>query len=141
MKDLAWPVTAFLVFGAVVLMAYALVFPAFIRLINVGAKARPDHNIWKHRKQFRISEASCLLADAEPVYQVLEMDGKSRAWYFLLCEAIKLKEIKYVTSEYDGERRTGKDGYIPWENTVVTAESLRTFCETRGRGPEFLTWE
>jgi hypothetical protein len=48
MSGLAWPVIVFLVFGAIVLTAYALVFPAVIRLLNIGVKVRPNHNIWKH---------------------------------------------------------------------------------------------
>ena len=44
-KDLAWPIIVTLALTALVQTAYLLLFPAFVKLIHVGVKQRPNHSI------------------------------------------------------------------------------------------------
>ena len=138
-KDLPWPTIIVLGLGTLVLTAYALAFPAFIRLINVGVKARPNHAIWKHRKQFRLDEAACLLADVEPVHSYAAMDGDSKAWLSLLREAVEFQEIKRVIgNKFHEEEHTIAGRYRADEDTIIVADEFRKFCDLRARKPEFL---
>lgn len=136
-KDLPWPIIFFLGFGTLVLAAYALVFPAFIKLINVGVDPRPNYAIWRHRKQFRLYEAACLLADREPVRNPAQIGGDAAAWFGALCEAIRMGEISHMPTMYDGQH-TFEDGYRPYTETVISAGKLKKFSAARKRHPEFL---
>jgi hypothetical protein len=136
-KDLPWPVIAVLTGATIVIVAYALVFPAFVKLIHVGVNPRPDYSIWKHRKAFALFEAAYLLADREPIRSPEAMVGSPAAWFGLLCEAISHKEIAYVPTIYDPQH-TLKDGYHPHLDTPIAAAELKKFCEARSRYPEFL---
>jgi hypothetical protein len=132
-KDLPWPIIVTITLMVLVHTMYILAYPAFLKLVYTGVKARPDHNIWKHKRQFDLYEAACLLADAEPIPNSSKMDGDSRAWYSGLREAIKLNEIEHIPS--------GLNIAEPNEHTVITADSLRAFCRARKRLPEFLMLE
>jgi hypothetical protein len=136
-KDLAWPAIITLGFAALVLMAYALIFPAFLKLVHVGVNPRPNQAIWKHKKQFVLFQAAYLLADREPNRNAAFMDGDAAAWYELLSEAIAKKEIRYVPTMFDPQH-TFQDGYHPHFETPIEASELKKFCEARGRNPEFL---
>jgi len=138
-KDLPWPVIVVLTGAAIVIVAYALVFPAFVKLIHVGVDPRPNYSIWRHRKQFGLFEAAYLLADREPIREPAAINGDPAAWFGLLCEAVKHNEIKYVSTMYD-PKHTFQDGYHPHMDTQLEAVELKKFCEARGRRPEFLNW-
>ena len=120
-----------------VLMSYALVFPAFVKLIHVGIDPRLNSSIWRHRKQFNLVEAACLLADREPVVNPAMLNGDAAAWFVGLCEAIKMNEIKHVPNMFDGQH-TFQDGYRPYAETIVDSSELKKYCEARDRSPEFL---
>jgi len=137
-KDLSWPAIATLTFATLILMAYAVVFPAFIKLIHVGVTERPNASIWKHKKNFELYEAACLLANQPPTSAYSKMNGDARAWYGLLGEAITTKEIKYVLVSLDSRRFDENGEYSPYEHTIITREEFKKFCDTRNRSPEFL---
>jgi hypothetical protein len=134
-KDLPWPIIVAITLMVLVHTMYFLAFPAFLKLVHTGVKARPDNNIWKHKRQFYLFEAACLLADAEPIANLSKMDGDSRAWYSGLCEAVRLKQIGSTPARFPNGRSE------PNAHTEVTAENLKAFCEARERKPEFLTWK
>ena len=136
LSHLSWPSIAVLTLTTLVHVSYLLLLPAFIKLIHVGVKARPNYSIWRHRQRFYLSEAGCLLADVVPVYPASAMDADSFAWYGLLLEAIKTGEIQHIKSNYD---QNNKDGFNPAENTEITVEQFKAFCEKRDRRPEFLS--
>jgi len=137
LKDLPWPVIVVLAFGMLVLAAYALAFPAFLRLVNVGVRPRPNHSIWKHKKEFALIQAAFLLADREPSWNTTALDGDAAAWYEGLYEAIRKGEIKHVPDAND-QRHTNADGFQPQMYTLIAASELRKFCAARDRRPEFL---
>ncbi|WP_342712006.1 hypothetical protein AAFG13_10980 [Bradyrhizobium sp. B124] len=137
-KDLAWPVIVTLGIVTMVTVAYGLMFPAFLKLVHLGVNPRPDHSIWRHRKEFRLDEAACLLANVEPVHSYSVMDGNSKAWLSLLCEAVKLKEIERIPDKAQDPRNTYGGQYRPDENTIINADQLKRFCTAHGRKPEFL---
>jgi hypothetical protein len=136
-KDLPWPIIVVVGAAAMVIAAYALVFPAFVKLINVGVERRPNYSIWKHRKQFELYEAACLLAEREPVAVLSHMNGDSAAWLEGLKEAIRLKEIDYIRTVFDN-RHIFSGIYHPYENTPIERAAFKKYCEARGRYPEFL---
>jgi hypothetical protein len=74
-KDLPWPVIVTLGAATVVIIAYGLIFPAFLKLVHVGVNPRPNQSIWKHKKQFALFQAACLLADVEPVRDPAMLGG------------------------------------------------------------------
>jgi hypothetical protein len=135
MKDIPWPIIVTIALVVLVDTMYLMAFPDFLKLVHTVIKTRPNHNIWKHKRQFDLFEAACLLADADPISNLSKMDGESRAWYSGLCEAIRLNEFACIPSRFDEDR------YTPNEHTGVTAENLKAFCIARGRKPEFLKWE
>jgi hypothetical protein len=138
MKDLPWPVIVTIGLVVIVHTMYLVVFPGFIRLINVGVKARPNPAIWRHKKQFELYQAAGLLADTDPVANDAQMSGDVRAWYEQLCDAVESSEIPYVKGVFD-DQHIMKGKYFAYEHTVVTKESLKKFCESRNRKPEFLS--
>ena len=137
MKDLPWPVIFVLGFGMLVLTAYGLAFPAFIKLVNVGVKPRPNYSIWKHKKEFSLIQAAYLLADREPAGTTL-LNGDAAAWYEVLREAIQNKEIIHIPSEYDQRHTDLRGKFDPQTYTLIPAAPLKKFCEDRDRFPEFL---
>jgi hypothetical protein len=137
-KDLPWPVIITLVLSMLVQALYLLYFPAFLKVVHSGVKVRPNHNIWKHKRQFRLFEAACLLADAEPIDKRSQMDGDSRAWYSCLCEAVVLREIQRIPSRLDAGHDHGDGSCTPFEYTVIAAESLKQFSDARKLNPWFL---
>ena len=138
-KDLPWPVIVTLGLATIVTVAYGSMFPAFVRLIHVGVNPRPNYSIWKHKKQFSVSQAAYLLADREPVPNPSSIEGDAAAWYAVLYEAIKLKDLQYIGASTDS-RYMFDDGFHAQTFTEITADSLKKFCESKGRKPEFLNW-
>jgi hypothetical protein len=136
-KDLPWPTIIVLAALMLVTVAYALVFPAFLKIINLGAHPHPNHSIWKHKKQFQLFEAACLLGEQEPTNNFTIMSGDAKAWFAGLKESIRLNEIQYVPGLDDG-RHTYQDGYHPHQFTVIDRAELKKYCTARGRKPEFL---
>jgi hypothetical protein len=136
-KDLPWPVIVTLGILTVVAVAYALVFPAFIKLVHVGVQPRPNYSIWRHKKGFCLYEAAFLLADREPSRNFALINGDAAAWYVVLVESVKEGETKYVPQPDDG-RHTFAGGYEPHVDTILDAAELKKFCAARGRDPEFL---
>jgi hypothetical protein len=134
-KDLAAPVIAVLALATLVHVAYLLVFPSFLRLINVGVKPRPNYSIWRHKLDFTVVQAAYLLADREPG-GVSHINGDAAAWYEGLVEAIKKKEITHVRSSYDRQHTT-EDGFSPQGWTEIAAEELKKFCASRNRHPDY----
>jgi hypothetical protein len=137
-KDLAWPVIVVLAAAAVVIVAYALVFPAFIRLINVGVRLRPNHAIWKHKKEFSLIQAGFLLADREPVNNPTALDGDAAAWYEVLHEAMRNEEIARIPALSDNQYTDLRGKFNPQPFTMIRADELKKFCSARNRNPEFL---
>jgi hypothetical protein len=138
-KDLAWPIIVVLGLATVVIVAYGLVFPAFIKLINVGVKPRPNHAIWKHKKDFTLIQAAFLLADREPVPNPAALNSDAAAWYEVLHEAIRKKEISHIRNAYD-DRHTDRFGtFDPQTYTLIPLPELKKFCEAHDRHPEFLS--
>jgi hypothetical protein len=138
-KDLPWPVIVVLGFGMAVFTAYALVFPAFIRLLNVGVQPRPNFEIWKHKAQFQLIQAAYLLADREPNSNPAALSGDPAAWYEVLFEAIQTKKLAHIKSPYD-DRHTDTFGkFSPETYTLIEGAALKTFCAAKGRHPEFLS--
>jgi hypothetical protein len=122
----------------VVTIGYALVFPAFIKLVHVGIEPRPNYSIWRHKKRFYLFEAAYLLADREPIANMSFMTGDASAWYALLYEAIRENELPNVRQPIDSNFTYVGDGYKPHSETLIEAGELKKFCEKRGRNPEFL---
>jgi hypothetical protein len=141
-KGEPWPMVAALGFSMLVVAAYALVFPAFLKLVNVGYQPRPDTQIWKYKKQFQLCEAACLLADTVPVYAESAMNASALAWFVLLCDAVSLGEIERIKSKLDNSHhQLGTDynyQYLPHTGTVISRDILKKFVEARERKPEFL---
>ena len=120
-----------------VLTAYGLAFPAFIKLVNVGVRPRPNHSIWKHKSEFSLMQAAYLLADREPAGSTA-LNGDAAAWYEVLREAIQKKEVTYIKSAYD-DRYTDISGkFDPQSYTQIPAAELKKFCAAKDRHPEFL---
>jgi hypothetical protein len=136
---LPWPVIAVLAGATIVVVAFVLVFPAFVKLIYVGVNPRPNFSIWKHKRQFALFEAACLLADRVPLDDPALMSSDSKAWAGLLIEAVKLGEIKHVATMNDRQDNF-EDGYHATLDTLFDAAELKKFSEARGRKPEFLNW-
>jgi hypothetical protein len=136
-KDLPWPVIVVLAGVTVVHVAYALAFPAFLRLVNIGIKPRPNYSIWKHKKGFTVLQAAYLLADREPA-GTTNINGDAAAWYEGLVEAVRKEEIRHVSSAFD-KQHTNADGFTPQSWNQISAAELKKFCDARGRHPEFLT--
>ncbi|MGB7097364.1 MAG: hypothetical protein WBD95_01160 [Xanthobacteraceae bacterium] len=138
-KDLPWPVIVVLGAAAMVIVAYALVFPAFLKLVHVGVEPRPNNSIWRHRKEFLLYQAAYLLADHEPIRDPAALRGDSAAWFGVLHEAVSRKEIAYIPSQIDGKHTFGNE-YHPHFDTKLSAEEVKKFCQARHRKPEFLDW-
>jgi hypothetical protein len=138
MKDLPWPVIFVLGFGMIVFTAYGLAFPAFIKLINTGVQPRPNHTIWRHKREFSLIESAFLLADREPNYGSVALSGDAAAWYALLHEAISKKEIANVPTDNDDRYTDRLGNFNAQPYTLITVADLKKFCEPRERFPEFL---
>ena len=136
-KGLPWPVIVTIAFAMLVMVAYALVFPAFLKVANIGYQPRPDANIWKHKKQYELYQAAALLANQIPTGAAGLMAPDTRAWYEQLRDAISDKEIQRITGPYDNQH-TFNDRYVPYENTIITKAELKKFSDARDRAPEFL---
>jgi hypothetical protein len=131
---------AFVVLGAatMVIVAYALMFPAFVKLINVGVKLGPNYAIWKHKTQFQLIQAAFLLADREPTFSTAALNGDAAAWYEVLFEAIQTNQMKYIPSPYDKQHTDIAGKFSPQSYTIIEAAELKRFCESKHRHPEFL---
>jgi hypothetical protein len=137
-KDLPWPVIVVLATASFVIVAYALLFPAFLKLVHVGVNPRPNNAIWRHKTEFAVIQAAFLLADCEPRWDAAALSGDAAAWYGVLSEAIQKKEISYIPSDYDA-RHTDRSGrFTPQTYTLISATELKKFCDARDRHPEFL---
>ena len=130
MKGLPWPVIVTVAFSMLVMVAYALVFPAIVKIAHVGYHPRPNVEIWKHKKHFLLYEAACLLADTVPERVEDRMSADARAWLVVLADAVSAGEMK---SNYeDGNQR-------PMMYTRVPRSELQAFCKAHHRSPEFLS--
>lgn len=129
-KGLPWPVIVVLALTTLVAVAYALVLPGLVRLVNVGVRETPNIEIWKHKKQFRLCETACLLAGVVPVYTEMGMSPDALAWFVQLIEAVNFREIT-PSLPPSPTRPLGL-------HTEVGREELRKFCDARQRSPEFL---
>ena len=105
-KGLPWPVIVTLGFAVLVLTAYALVFPAILRMANVGFRERPDPSIWRHERKFRLFEAACLLADSVPVSNEYNMPASAVAWLTQMCNAINEGDYQRIKSAQDDEQHS-----------------------------------
>jgi hypothetical protein len=74
-KELPWPTIITIVFCMFVNSLYLVYLPAFIRIIHSGVRTKPNHEIWKYKRQFQLYEAACLLADTKPTSPFSNMDG------------------------------------------------------------------
>jgi hypothetical protein len=101
-------------------------------------RSRPDYSIWRHKTEFALIQAACLLADREPSWDMSTLNGAAAAWFEVLREAIQKNELPYVPSIQD-KRYTDVTGkFSPPADTAILAKDLKKFCTTRGRHPEFL---
>lgn len=130
-RGLPWPVIVVLAFTTLVAVAYGLVLPSLVKLVNVGFQPSPNLDIWKHKKLFKLCEAACLLAGTVPVYQEMSMSADASAWFAQLCDAVKFNEISTIPP------RKGPGAYLG-THTEIDKEELKKFCEKRERSPEFL---
>lgn len=138
MKGLPWPAIVTMAFAMLVAMAYALVFPAFLKIVHVGYQPKPKPDIWRHKKKFELYQAAALLADAVPVESDSNMNPDAKAWYDQLIDAVRDREIVRLPGLFD-DQHTYDDGYHPYENTIISKDEFRKFCNARGRSPEFLS--
>ena len=143
-KGLPWPVIVTIGFTVLVMTAYALVFPAIVKMANVGIRERPDPTIWKHSKTFRLFEAACLLADTIPNPNEAYMAPSAVAWLTQLCNALNANEYERVRSLDDDKAHSflQNDGsflYRAHTFSVIHRDELSRFCRDRGRNPEFLS--
>lgn len=135
-KEQPWPTIIVLALAALVHMVYLIVFPQFIRLLNIGVKERPNSAIWKYKKNFELGQAACLLADINPTV-FGKMNGEARAWLDGLYEAIMLNEIKYTPSIFDGNHVV--HGKIrPYAEMVIDRAEFKKYSEAKGQKPDFL---
>jgi hypothetical protein len=91
-------VIAVLALATLVHVAYALVFPAFLRLAHAGVRPKPNYEIWRHKSQFAVIQAACLLADREPTMNPSILDGDAAAWFEVLVEAIQKNELACIST-------------------------------------------
>ena len=110
-----------------------------MRLVHVGVKPRPNNAIWKHKKEFALIQAAFLLADREPSWNVVTLDGDAAAWYEVLLEAIQKKEIERIPALDDNRHKDLAGNFHPQPDTSISAAELKKFCEARHRHPEFLS--
>src|SRR5665213_3222417 len=97
-KGLPWPVIITVGFAVLVMTAYALAFPAFLKLVNVGVEPKPKPEIWKTKKQYSLSQAAILLADT-----INFSNPDAQAWFFQLCDAINDGEMKRIQTPQDDQ--------------------------------------
>lgn len=131
-KELPAPVIAVLALATLIHVAYALAFPAFLRLVHVGVNPRPNYDIWRHKSQFALIQAACLLADREPNMNPVVLDGDAAAWFEVLSEAIQKGELDHISRP--NAQRNGN----PQLYTQIEATKLKRFCTRRGLKSRFL---
>jgi len=98
---------------------------------------KPDMDVWKHKDEFYMYEAACLLDDIRPT-SAIQDGSNAAAWYGALTTAPDKGEIKRVESVRDNYYYFDYGKYNPHAQTMISKEELKRFTEKRGQRPRFL---
>jgi hypothetical protein len=130
--------------GGIYLALAPLAYQALSRIAEVvtpelvsAIEKTPDIDVWKHKEEFWLYEAACLLADTSP--SVKRVHGTNAdAWWTMLATALKRQEIMRIPSTLDDTNSTFNSEYVPHDFTVISKEELVKFALKRKQRPRFL---